>query len=264
MESNPRINLQDEILKQQNLLIHKENKKLGVPQSLECLPNESIKNWLHRISGQRDVKRPDLIPPVPMTSHRVVNYSDLPYMGEMTLDNCKPRRGRKPKKADICHLIYKNYGTIIPGNPQNLQPKKPAAIQSTTVPSRTDVQNKIISSLLEKRLTLENKKKEVKKGELKKGVEEPLNLCVRDLNQLKIRLLRRHDNVYETQQTEALESNVEVKLETPSDDEDVEFVNETKHEALVPSSQDLVVKIPNHISTEVIANCDKGKPRNLC
>ena len=41
-------------------------------------------------------------------------YTDLPYMGEITLDNCKPRRGRKPKKADICHLIYKNYGTILP------------------------------------------------------------------------------------------------------------------------------------------------------
>ena len=36
-------------------------------------------------------------------------------MGEMTLENTKPRRGRKPKKADICHLIYKNYGTIVPG-----------------------------------------------------------------------------------------------------------------------------------------------------
>lgn len=38
---------------------------------------------------------------------------ELPYMGEITLDS-KPRRGRKPKKADICHLIYKNYGTIFP------------------------------------------------------------------------------------------------------------------------------------------------------
>ncbi|CAB3387424.1 Hypothetical predicted protein [Cloeon dipterum] len=38
---------------------------------------------------------------------------ELPYMGEITLDS-KPRRGRKPKKADICHLIYKNYGTVFP------------------------------------------------------------------------------------------------------------------------------------------------------
>ncbi|KAH8380013.1 hypothetical protein KR009_008507 [Drosophila setifemur] len=43
-----------------------------------------------------------------------LKYADLPYMGEITLDNYKPRRGRKPKKADICHLIYKNYGTIVP------------------------------------------------------------------------------------------------------------------------------------------------------
>ncbi|XP_061397545.1 uncharacterized protein LOC133333234, partial [Musca vetustissima] len=49
------------------------------------------------------------------SNHRKAHlYSDLPYMGEITLDNSKPRRGRKPKKADICHLIYKNYGTIMP------------------------------------------------------------------------------------------------------------------------------------------------------
>ncbi|KAG7166234.1 hypothetical protein Hamer_G011059 [Homarus americanus] len=33
----------------------------------------------------------------------------LPYMGEMLLDT-RPRRGRKPNKADITHLISKNYG----------------------------------------------------------------------------------------------------------------------------------------------------------
>ncbi|CAH0393676.1 unnamed protein product [Bemisia tabaci] len=50
-----------------------------------------------------------------------VRYTDLPYMGEMTLDNARPRRGRKPKKADICHLIYKNYGTtILDEEPLNL------------------------------------------------------------------------------------------------------------------------------------------------
>lgn len=41
-------------------------------------------------------------------------------MGEMTLDNARPRRGRKPKKADICHLIYKNYGTTVVDEPLNL------------------------------------------------------------------------------------------------------------------------------------------------
>ncbi|KAG8307284.1 hypothetical protein J6590_024930 [Homalodisca vitripennis] len=49
-----------------------------------------------------------------------VRYNDLPYMGEMTLDNARPRRGRKPKKADICHLIYKNYGTTVVDEPLNL------------------------------------------------------------------------------------------------------------------------------------------------
>lgn len=41
-------------------------------------------------------------------------------MGEMTLQNTAPRRGRKPKKADICRLIYKNYGTTVVDEPLNL------------------------------------------------------------------------------------------------------------------------------------------------
>jgi len=53
-------------------------------------------------------------------STATVRYNDLPYMGEMTLDNARPRRGRKPKKADICHLIYKNYGTTVVDEPLNL------------------------------------------------------------------------------------------------------------------------------------------------
>lgn len=36
------------------------------------------------------------LPPDAQTS---VRFDDLPYMGEMTLDNAKPRRGRKPKKV---------------------------------------------------------------------------------------------------------------------------------------------------------------------
>ncbi|KOX80309.1 hypothetical protein WN51_07974 [Melipona quadrifasciata] len=103
-----------------------------------------------------------------------MKYSDLPYMGEITLDNSKPRRGRKPKKADICHLIYKNYGTILPGTPGHE----------------------------EKRLEQ----------------DEPLNLCIRDLNQLKIRLSRKHGNVYESGQ---------VKSETSSDGEEVECIGST-------------------------------------
>lgn len=35
---------------------------------------------------------------------------ELPYMTQFSLENRKPRRGRKPKKSDICQLILKNYG----------------------------------------------------------------------------------------------------------------------------------------------------------
>lgn len=101
-----------------------------------------------------------------------MKYQDLPYMGEITLDNSKPRRGRKPKKADICHLIYKNYGTIFPGTPNAnsyLEKISPALAKKTILEKeqeaqKSDVQNKIISSLLEKRLTLENKKSLVSKS----------------------------------------------------------------------------------------------------
>ncbi|KAG5883142.1 hypothetical protein JTB14_015371 [Gonioctena quinquepunctata] len=99
---------------------------------------------------------------IPQTPNRVVKFQDLPYMGEMTLDNSKPRRGRKPKKADICHLIYKNYGTIFPGTPNpgsylEKETKKTAAVDiHDSSANRNDVQHKIISSLLERRLTQEN------------------------------------------------------------------------------------------------------------
>lgn len=150
-------------------------------------------------------------------------------MGEMTLDNSKPRRGRKPKKADICHLIYKNYGTIFPGTPtsKTFPEKDHKKAEVTSDPfNKTDVQNRIISSLLEKRLTQESKKQReilckppriTSKATLEKnGQHEPLNLCVRDLNQLKIRLLRQSGDFYLPK----------VKFEPASDDE-VEFVKET-------------------------------------
>ncbi|XP_037932802.1 uncharacterized protein LOC119667568 [Teleopsis dalmanni] len=83
------------------------------------------------------------------TAKRVQNYKDLPYMGEITLDNSKPRRGRKPKKADICHLIYKNYGTIVPGTPK-------AVIKTETMRETMKTTLPVTSA------------------------EEPLNLCMRD------------------------------------------------------------------------------------
>lgn len=133
---------------------------------------------------------------------RVVSYNDLPYMGEMTLDNSKPRRGRKPKKADICHLIYKNYGTILPGTPKDMMDngERNVSIDPTVTfdLKKTDLQSKLISSLLEKRLTQDSIRLSPAKVEaehdiavpaksgvaeiVRKRTEEPLNLCVRDIS----------------------------------------------------------------------------------
>lgn len=159
---------------------------------------------LHNKNQQQSTPRPPM------------KYSDLPYMGEMTLDNSKPRRGRKPKKADICHLIYKNYGTILPGTPgheeRKQSPKEIKVENHREVPfQRTDIQNRI-SSLLEKRLTQESRRSLALSGNHREQ-DEPLNLCIKDLNQLKIRLLRKHGNVYESGR---------VKSETSSDEEDIE------------------------------------------
>lgn len=129
-------------------------------------------------------------PPTPSPStSKVVNYNDLPFMGEMTLDNSKPRRGRKPKKADICHLIYKNYGTIFPGTPADLVDTSTSPVSSKAAAKKGEVQNKI-SSLLEKRLTVKGDSVKVlsppppvpavQLPELVPKFEEPLNLCLRD------------------------------------------------------------------------------------
>lgn len=213
---------------------------------------------------------------------KVMNYQDLPYMGEITLDNMKPRRGRKPKKADICHLIYKNYGTVFPGTPTKLvsdaeewsrrknssgeqishtSRKSPTekylssnskcklldSLKPSTTLNHTDVQNRIISSLLERRLTAVSQEakrnmygnkdcssvfnREVdklltsnsdrepwNKQNVSSAIvcsEEPLNLCIKDLNQLKIRLLRKHGNFYEPRTSDV----VTVKSEPPSPSE---------------------------------------------
>ncbi|CAB0037709.1 unnamed protein product [Trichogramma brassicae] len=127
-----------------------------------------------------------------------MRYADLPYMGEITLENSKPRRGRKPKKADICHLIYKNYGQIVPGTPglvgeqpqqqqQQQQQQLEPRLQDPAVYQRTDVQNRI-SSLLEKRLTQEQRQaaaRKLRRQQLQLQLllqqSEPLNLCLRDV-----------------------------------------------------------------------------------
>lgn len=246
-------------------------------------PNESIRSWLQRITQmQNEIQKKinlennspnnhvfneftstknNVAPPTQKPS-RIVKYEDLPYMGEMTLDNSKPRRGRKPKKADICHLIYKNYGTIFPGAPDStkdliensLALKKNASNHSSskeTMPQlpyhKSNVQNKIISSLLEKRLTQETRRPDSMSESLvskllkpqensidRHDQDEPLNLCIRDLNQLKIRLLRKHSNICVS------DSAPEIKSEPHSDDE-VEFVNEIS--SGLPREANL--KIPN-------------------
>ncbi|XP_059622251.1 uncharacterized protein LOC132265558 [Phlebotomus argentipes] len=148
---------------------------MDTPESPQDRTNESIRNWLQKISELQS----EAVPPTPDTemeverktssSSKTIKYSDLPYMGEITLENSKPRRGRKPKKADICHLIYKNYGTIFPGTPK--EAIEGEALQEE--PKKSELQSKIVNSLLEKRLT---------QKEAKQSFEEPLNLCVRDMD----------------------------------------------------------------------------------
>lgn len=224
---------------------------------------ESIRTWLQRITQMQNEIHKKLsfernssqtLGEFPMkvaenttqNPNRVVKYQDLPYMGEMTLDNSKPRRGRKPKKADICHLIYKNYGTIYPGtpNPKSLLERDSVSKKSVTETcQRSDVQNRIISSLLERRLTQECKRskeiitttRRMQKSTAEVDQNEPLNLCIRDLNHLKIRRLTSD------------ESSTEIKSEPHSDDE-VEFVQETPPS---PASRINELKFPTTTDTPI-------------
>lgn len=168
--------------------------------------------------GETKKKNPAIQP------SKIVTYDDLPYMGEMTLNNSKPRRGRKPKKADICHLIYENYGTVVPGQPPPVLDSKlsqltmcpPFRITDNPPPvnPKTDLQNKIISSLLERKLSQENKKRLESTppsfgnpddpmpeapltiaGPLHSD-DEPLNLCIRDLHELKLQIQKKFGNIY--------------------------------------------------------------------
>ncbi|XP_030768168.1 uncharacterized protein LOC115891754 isoform X2 [Sitophilus oryzae] len=193
----------------------------GIPEES---PNESVKNWLQKINEIHTTKKTtSSTVQQQINSTRIVKYQDLPYMGEITLDNSKPRRGRKPKKADICHLIYKNYGTIFPGTPnaniylekdsnQNFKKQNVTMESDFDLVNRNDVQSKIISSLLEKRLTQESKNYT---SEPKEDQNEPLNLCIRDLNHLKIGLMDSNEK-----------PGTELKLEAQSDS-DIEIINET-------------------------------------
>uniref|UniRef100_A0A182YCE6 Uncharacterized protein n=1 Tax=Anopheles stephensi TaxID=30069 RepID=A0A182YCE6_ANOST len=169
--------------------------------------NESVRSWLQKIlelqkEGVSMAPLKDEIPPAQTSpgsvvsegatgnqngvqQKRIVSYTDLPYMGEITLENSKPRRGRKPKKADICHLIYKNYGTILPGTPS-----RELGLEKGMLPKGC---SKSVASLLERRLTSSDERKHLCGGDSKpleasqeqsvsrgRRKEEPLNLCVRE------------------------------------------------------------------------------------
>ncbi|XP_064544824.1 uncharacterized protein LOC135432882 [Drosophila montana] len=156
--------------------------------------HENVRSWLRKIAeiqrsaerlqqAQESTKEPqprsamgaaataplEAASEVPGPKRGAIKYADLPYMGEITLDNYKPRRGRKPKKADICHLIYKNYGTIIPASTTSaehfpvVESKHSPAVQSPT--SAT-------ASVLAQRITPRTAPAVL--------AEEPLNLCMRD------------------------------------------------------------------------------------
>lgn len=211
--------------------------------------NETFKIWAQRLAGIQNETGTVNVPKVlnmankPPTRPRekkspaiapskIVTYDDLPYMGEMTLNNSKPRRGRKPKKADICHLIYENYGTVVPGQPPPTQDRLnplttcPPFREQPVNSQKTDLQNKIISSLLERKLSQENKKRLENlsppqfnspdepmpeapltiAGPLHSD-DEPLNLCIRDLHDLKIQIQKKFGNIYT--------SLPEVKTEEP-------------------------------------------------
>ncbi|CAH2226656.1 jg22863, partial [Pararge aegeria aegeria] len=218
--------------------------------------NETFKIWAQRLAGVQNEagsltapnsfnmaakkdekkKKPPAIAP-----SKIVTYEDLPYMGEMTLNNSKPRRGRKPKKADICHLIYENYGTVVPGQPppqdrqNNLTMGPPfRSVDAPHSTSKTDLQNKIISNLLEKKLSQEYKRRlenpsphrfcspdepmpEVPittAGPLHSD-DEPLNLCIRDLHDLKLQIQKKFGNIYTSM------PEVKAEIEDTSEQESV-------------------------------------------
>lgn len=149
------------------------------------LSNESVISWLQNILEMQHTDEVKPAPKVrsipvevaPPTSSRTQCLKDLPYMGEMTLENMKPRRGRKPKKADICHLIFKNYGTIVPGSV--------AATSTTTVSTPSNIKKPVEhvkkkpAPIVLKKVVEMKEKSEVEVAP-KISQREPLNLCVRE------------------------------------------------------------------------------------
>jgi hypothetical protein len=170
-------------------------KSNNIDVSSSRVNNENIINWLQNVLDMQNKTQQNKnnnnikineIKAVPKTRNipivmeksnvtqpsRTQSLKDLPYMGEMTLENRKPRRGRKPKKADICHLIYKNYGTIIPGS-------NAAATYSTTTTS-VNTKSQTTKNLIADEKKLSSLKKE---AIVKVNQSEPLNLCIRESNE---------------------------------------------------------------------------------
>ncbi|XP_013166075.1 PREDICTED: uncharacterized protein LOC106116695 isoform X2 [Papilio xuthus] len=230
--------------------------------------NETFKIWAQRLAEIQNETGSQPVPQMPsvlsmaakpkhedkkkknpaIAPSKIMTYEDLPYMGEMTLNNSKPRRGRKPKKADICHLIYENYGTVVPGQPPpqdrpiplGASPALRGAEPSPTT-SKTDLQNKIISNLLERKLSQENRRRleilspprfcspdepmpeapRTAAGPLHSD-DEPLNLCIRDLHDLKIQIQKKFGNIYSSLPEVKVEADaetcerVDLKTEQPN------------------------------------------------
>ncbi|XP_037867891.1 uncharacterized protein LOC101741865 isoform X3 [Bombyx mori] len=201
----------------------KEKPKPEPALDVNNITNEAFKVWAQRLASIQNntvLALSDALPTsmMPLRQDRtedkrkknpaiapskIVTYDDLPYMGEMTLNNSKPRRGRKPKKADICHLIYENYGTVVPGQPSPREGLNlvPSPFREPINP-KTDLQNKIISNLMERKLSQENKRRMENASPSQYstpaliGHDEPLNLCIRDLRDLKIQIQKKFGNIY--------------------------------------------------------------------
>lgn len=259
--------------------------------------NETFKIWAQRLAGIQNETGTLTVPQVSsminmaakppskdekkkknpaIAPSKIVTYDDLPYMGEMTLNNSKPRRGRKPKKADICHLIYENYGTVVPGQPPsqdrlnqlNMCPPFRVDHPPMSTP-KTDLQNKIISSLLERKLSQENKKRLESltppkftspdepmpeapvtiAGPLHSD-DEPLNLCIRDLHDLKIQIQKKFGNIYSSL------PEVKTEVEAESSEQD-----SAKNEQ--PSNAISVIQRNTNLSPTASSSPELTRPRNV-
>lgn len=254
------------------------------------ITNETFKVWAQRLAGIQNETGTVTVTTVPainmstksckldekkkktpaIAPSKIVSYEDLPYMGEMTLNNSKPRRGRKPKKADICHLIYENYGTVVPGQPQpqdKISSVCPPFREPNVSNPKTDLQNKIISSLLERKLSQENKKKleslspprfnspDAPMPEAPPTIagplhsdDEPLNLCIRDLHDLKIQIQKKFGNIYS--------SLPEVKTET-----ETESTEQQSPKSEQPNAISVIQRNTNVLSQTASSSPDLSRQR---